>query len=139
MPRIASMASRRNQPELHDAIAERFGDLSPPCGEAVVLQRDLRAAKTTVEPAHGRIETGAAQASAEVVAHLGWSGAAQVLRIERTREIKGKAMTENAHYVKSLVPAEADAYRLLALAPTGNREQAALTARSVYERGSLPP
>jgi hypothetical protein len=38
------------------------------------------------------------------------------MRIERTREIKGNATTEIAYYVTSLLPAEADAGRLLALA-----------------------
>lgn len=73
-------------------------------------------AQTTIEKAHGRIETRAAKVSAEVVPHLGWPGAAQVVRIERTRQIKGKATTEVAYYVTSLAPHEADADRLLALA-----------------------
>lgn len=51
-----------------------------------------------------------------MVPHLAWPGAAQVVRIERTRETKGKATTEIAYYVTSLLPAEADAGRLLALA-----------------------
>jgi predicted secreted Zn-dependent protease len=50
------------------------------------------------------------------VPHLGWPGASQVLRIERTREIKGKSSTEIAYYVTSLPPAEAGPDRLLALA-----------------------
>ncbi len=48
--------------------------------------------------------------------HLQWPGAAQVLRIERTREIKGRTSTEIAYYVTSLPPAEAEPGRLLALA-----------------------
>lgn len=87
----------------------------PPCGE-VAPPRDLRTAETTIEKAHGRIETRAAQVSAEVVDHLGWPGAAQVLRIERTREIKGKVGTEVAYYVTSLTPDEAGADRLMSLA-----------------------
>jgi predicted transposase YbfD/YdcC len=51
-----------------------------------------------------------------VVPHLAWPGATQVVRIERTREIKGKATTEIAYYVTSLSPVEADAGRLLDLA-----------------------
>lgn len=88
----------------------------PPSGESVVLPRDLRTAEPTVEKAHGRIETRYAQASTEVVAHLDWPGAAQVLRIERTREIKGKATTEIAYYVTSLAPADAGPDRLMSLA-----------------------
>lgn len=39
-----------------------------------------------------------------------------MLRIERTREIKGKTSTEVAYFVTSLSPAEAGPDRLLALA-----------------------
>lgn len=53
--------------------------------------------------------------SAEVVAHIAWPGAAQVMRIERVREIRGKATTEIAYFVTSLTPAEADPARLLGL------------------------
>lgn len=48
--------------------------------------------------------------------HLGWPGAAQVLRIERTREIKGQISVEIAYFVTSLPIAEAGPERLLALA-----------------------
>lgn len=48
--------------------------------------------------------------------HLDWPGAAQVVRIERKREIKGTATTQIAYYVTSLMPAEADPRRLLDLA-----------------------
>jgi predicted transposase YbfD/YdcC len=54
--------------------------------------------------------------SAEVVPHLAWPGAAQVVRIERSREIKGKTTTEVAYYVTSLSPGEAAPARLLDLA-----------------------
>ncbi len=48
--------------------------------------------------------------------HLEWPGAAQVLRIERTREIKDRTSTEIAYYVTSLPLAEAGPDRLLAIA-----------------------
>ncbi len=48
--------------------------------------------------------------------HLGWPGAAQVLRIERTREIKGQISVEIAYFVTSLLVDEASPERLLALA-----------------------
>lgn len=57
-----------------------------------------------------------AEVSAEVVAYLGWPGAAQVMRIERTREIKGKASVEIAYFVTSLPKTDAAPARLLALA-----------------------
>jgi hypothetical protein len=51
---------------------------------------------TTTDKEHGRLETRTIQASAEVVPHLQWPGAAQVARIERTREIGGKRSLEVA-------------------------------------------
>jgi hypothetical protein len=53
--------------------------------------------------------------SAEVVEHLGWPGAAQVARIERTRWIGDKVSTEVAYVVTSLTAAKAGPEQLLAL------------------------
>ncbi len=72
----------------------------------------------TVEKEHGRLEIRKIAVSAEVVSHLGWPGAAQVARIERTREIGGKVSTETAYIVTSLTAAEAGPERLLALTRT---------------------
>ena len=72
----------------------------------------------TVEKAHGRIETPRIAVSAEVVPHLQWPGAAQVARIERTRETGGKISTEIAYIVTSLTAAEAGPKRLLDLSRT---------------------
>ena len=82
------------------------GAADPPPDQATVQ---------TVDKAHGRIETRVASTSADVVPHLGWPGAAQVMRVVRTREI-GVATTEIAYYVTSLPRTEADPARLLALA-----------------------
>ena len=70
----------------------------------------------TVEKEHGRLEIRKIAVSAEVVPHLEWPGAAQVARIERTREIAGKASIETAYSVTSLTAAEASPKRLLELA-----------------------
>ena len=72
----------------------------------------------TVEKEHGRIEIRTIAVSAEVVPHLGWPAAAQVARIERTREIGGKVSTETACIVTSLAAAEAGPERLLELSRT---------------------
>jgi hypothetical protein len=69
----------------------------------------------TVEKAHGRIEIRTIAVSAEVAPYLEWPGAAQVGRIERTREIGGKISTETAYIVTSLTAAEAGPERLLEL------------------------
>ena len=101
-----------NQPELKAGIAESFGALSP-VGPAV-LPPDLKTAKS-VEKEHGCIEVRKIAVSAEVIPHLGWPGAAQVARIERTREMSGKVSTETAYIVTSLTAAEAGPERLLEL------------------------
>ena len=75
---------------------------------------DLAEAQT-VDKEHGRIETRTIKVSAEVVPHLQWSGAAQVARIERTREIGGKTSVEVAYIVTSLPASQAGPERLLAL------------------------
>ena len=51
-----------------------------------------------------------------MVAHLEWPGAAQVLRIERVREIGAKVTTEIAYFVTNLPAAEFGAKPLLDLA-----------------------
>ena len=53
-----------------------------------------------------------------MVPHLQWPGAAQVARIERTRETGGKISTEIAYIVTSLTAAEAGPRRLLDLSRT---------------------
>ena len=65
----------------------------------------------SVDKEHGRIEVRKIAVSAEVIADLDWPGAAQVARIERSREISGKVSTETAYVVTSLT--EAGPERLL--------------------------
>ena len=76
---------------------------------------DLRCAET-LEKGHGRIETRAIAVSAEAVAHLGWPGLAQVARLTRTRETRGKVSAETVCLITSLPAAEASPQRLLSLA-----------------------
>jgi len=78
---------------------------------------DLKTAET-VEKEHGRLEIRKITVSAEVVPHLQWPGAAQVAKIERTREIGEKVSTETAYIVTSLTAAEAGPDRLLELSRT---------------------
>ena len=68
-----------------------------------------------MEKRHGRIETRQIAASAEVVAHLNWPGAAQVARVWRERRLGNKISTEVAYIVTSLPASEAGPDRLLAL------------------------
>ena len=75
---------------------------------------DLKTAEL-VDKEHGRIEVRRIAVSAEVIPHLEWPAAAQVARIQRTREIGGKASTETAYIVTSLTAAEAGPERLLEL------------------------
>ena len=80
------------------------------------LRPDDLGVAETIDKAHGRLEICRAEISAEVVAHLGWPGATHVMRIERTREIKGRASVEIAYFVTSLPKSDAAPARLLALA-----------------------
>ena len=75
---------------------------------------DLRRAET-IEKGHGRIEVRKITTTSEVVMHLEWPGAAQVVRIERHRHIKGRDSVEIAYLITSLSAAEASPDRLLQL------------------------
>jgi predicted transposase YbfD/YdcC len=77
--------------------------------------RDLEFAHT-VGKQHGRIEVRRIAVSREVVAVLDWPGLAQVCRIERTREVKGKMSREIVYGITSLSRAQAGPDALLALA-----------------------
>jgi predicted transposase YbfD/YdcC len=83
--------------------------------DPAVLPPDLRTAES-VEKEHGRIEVRRIAVSAEVIPHLEWPAAAQVARVERTREISGKVSTETVYLVTSLTAAKASPERLLELA-----------------------
>lgn len=72
----------------------------------------------SVDKEHGRLEIRKIAVSAEVISHLAWPGAAQVARIERIREIGGKASTEIVYIITSLTAAEAGPERLLELTRT---------------------
>jgi predicted transposase YbfD/YdcC len=49
------------------------------------------------------------------VLHLDWPGLAQIARLERTREIRGKITTETVYLITSLPATEASPERLLKL------------------------
>jgi len=76
---------------------------------------DLVHSTQTVEKGHGRIETRQVAVSRECVAHLNWPGAAQVCRIERTRERADMISHEIAYAITSLPSEKADPDTLLAL------------------------
>jgi predicted transposase YbfD/YdcC len=82
---------------------------------AVTPPPDLEYAETT-DKGHGRLEVRRLALSREVVPYLQWPGAAQVCRIERTREIAGKTSREIAYAITSLSRERAGPDRLLALA-----------------------
>jgi hypothetical protein len=75
---------------------------------------DLAKAETT-DKGHGRVEVRKIAATSEVVPHLGWPGAAQALRIERTRIVGGKSSIEVAYLITSLTVSQAAPGRLLSL------------------------
>ena len=86
------------------ALSERKGQPPPDLAQV-----------QTVEKGHGRIETRTLGVSRECAAHLGWPGAAQVCRVERIRETKGKSSRDVAYAVTSLLPQQAGPGTLLAL------------------------
>lgn len=90
---------------------------------------DLEWAETT-DKGHGRLEVRRLALSREVVAHLGWPGAAQVCRIERTRERAGKISREIVYAITSLDRERAGAGDLLALV----RQHWAIENRLHYRR-----
>lgn len=69
----------------------------------------------TIEKGHGRIECRQITLSREVVPALDWPGAAQVCRIERSRESKGKTSHEVVYAITSLSRDKAGPETLLAL------------------------
>lgn len=74
-----------------------------------------RESAATVEKGHGRIETRRITVSREVVPTLAWPGVAQVCRIERIRESKGKISHEIVYAITSLPRSKAAPDALLAL------------------------
>ena len=75
---------------------------------------DLEAAETA-DKGHGRIEVRRLALSRESVPYLQWPGAAQVCRIERTRQVAGKSSHEIAYAITSLARERAGPEDLLAL------------------------
>lgn len=69
----------------------------------------------TLDKGHGRLESRHITISREVVPSLDWPGAAQVCRIERTRESKGKISREIDYAITSLSRGRAGPGALLAL------------------------
>lgn len=68
-----------------------------------------------MEKSHGRLESRKIAVSDEIVPHLAWPALAQVARLERHRESRGKKSVEIVYLATSLPPDEAGPDRLLAL------------------------
>lgn len=96
-------------PELIQAL---HGHLPPPALDGPPPDREC--AQTT-DKGHGRLEIRHLTVSREVVPALDWPGAAQVCRIERTRESKGKISREIVYAITSLSREQAGPEALLAL------------------------
>jgi hypothetical protein len=89
----------------------------------------LRQAET-VNKDHGRIEIRKIAASSEVAPYLGWPGAAQAVRIQRHRHIKGRDSVETAYLITSLAAEDTGPERLLEL----NRDHWAIENRLHHVR-----
>jgi hypothetical protein len=123
---LPSPSATRFPPELIQALgagalaAEPVGGGAPP---------DLET-EHTVEKGHGRIEERRIATTAEIVPYLGWPGAAQVCRIERTRTIGGNTSREIVYAITSLPRERAGPRELLAL----NRRHWAIENRLHWRR-----
>ncbi len=76
---------------------------------------DLHEAET-VDTGHGRVETRRLKVSTEAVPYLEWPGLAQIAKLERTRESRGRKSVETVYLITSLPPEEVGPERLLDLA-----------------------
>ena len=65
---------------------------------------------------HGRIETRRIALSSKAVGYLDWPGLAQIAKLERRRDIRGRESVETAYLITSLPPDKAGPERMLALA-----------------------
>jgi Transposase DDE domain len=93
---------------------------------------DLQTART-VEKGHGRIETRELAATSELSGYLDWPGAAQVCRIQRSREIGTKCSQETVYAITSLPRERTSAEDLLAL----NRQHWAIENRLHWLRDTV--
>ncbi len=90
---------------------------------------DLERAET-IDKGHGRLEVRRLALSREIVPYLKWPAAAQVCRIERTREVAGKTSHEVVYAITSLPRERAGPEHLLALV----RQHWAIENRLHYRR-----
>ncbi|MDO8688747.1 MAG: ISAs1 family transposase [Dehalococcoidia bacterium] len=101
---------KENQPSLLSDIRLLF---DPPFSCPPL---DDRREAQTVDNGHGRhYDTRQLIASTDLVGYTDWPGLAQVFRLERTWEERGKTKREVQYGITSLPPGVADASRLLAL------------------------
>jgi predicted transposase YbfD/YdcC len=103
------MVVKENQPQLREDIATVFA-LPPIVGET-------RTVAETVDSGHGRIEQRQLHTSDVLVGYSDWPGLAQVFQLKRQviRKKTGEVREEVVAGVTSLLPARADAARLLRL------------------------
>jgi predicted transposase YbfD/YdcC len=103
---------KENQGALYHDIALLF---DPPASVPAAPLTDRRVAHT-LENGHGRcLERRELVASTDLAGYLGWPGAQQVFRLERTWRERGTAKRMVRYGITSLTPAQADPARLLAL------------------------
>jgi predicted transposase YbfD/YdcC len=99
-------AVKDNQPTLHQALVDHFA--APRSGPHPL---DIRAERTTGR-AHGRLERRVLETSADLVEHLDWPGAAQVIRRTMVRCVNGQDSLEQSYWLTSLSPEQASAAAL---------------------------
>jgi hypothetical protein len=70
---------------------------------------------TTIDKGHGRVEKRTLRTTTILTVHERWQGLAQGFELTRERRIQGKTTTEIVYGITSLMPAQANAKRLLSL------------------------
>lgn len=91
-------AVKENQPDLLEAIVQHFA--APRSGPYPL---DIRTARSAGH-AHGRTERRVLEASADLVEHLDWPGAGQVIRRTMVRCVNGRESIEYSYWLTSLPP-----------------------------------
>lgn len=104
---------KRNQPELHDAIAALFAARAETALNAASLPAQDMRQVVTRDYGHGRVERRTLIASTELHDYLDWPDAAQVFMLERQWWERGAAKRSIQYGVTSLPRTVADAADLL--------------------------
>ena len=111
--------AKKNQRGLLEAIATLYQDIPDTTSGDIIhpILKEPIFVHTTVDKAHGRLETRCIRTSASLNDYLDWPGVAQVFQLRTTRKIMktGEEKHTVQYGITSLSPEEASAERLLTI------------------------